>query len=155
MLSILLPLLFIGCATSSSSPLESRAQEIQDFEEVSYKKLGSPNFVNKYDGKGVKFKATFIGEWGLKGSYRKRGIITQNRVFVNTRSLKFDVDSAGQMSMSQYPPIIISVKKSNSDFVYSYDSGSTIKVKGLAEKVPGFEGDSTIHVYVESVEKID
>ena len=160
-LSVVLAVAGIGCglmsdgSKGSSTPAASSAKpaSLDAYQMAPYKKLGSEAFVDEYKGKYIRFKAMFIGEWTIVNNYKLGGIETDGRVFVNHRDADYQTTATPLgPSDSEFPPFVLSVPKSASDFVYSSKRGDIIEVWGRAEEA-NVPGKHTVHILVDRIQK--
>jgi len=136
-------------------PAEVAAKVPTSFSNAPYKKLASAAFVDDYAGKGIKVKAMFIGEWTLVQIVEQMGAKIKGRVFINTRSLDYKAAETGLGSSdNEIPDIVVSVPKAKSDWVYEYKRGDIIEITGVTEKIGGIARETSIHIKVISVKKV-
>ena len=155
-LQLVVGVALIGCATSVvKERVTVPKQEVPlTYVNASYGRLGSEAFVSDYAGKGVSFRAMFIGEWTITQTYEMGGINTKGRVFINHRDTSYLATETGLGSSDMaFPEFALSIEKEKSDIVYELKRGDIFEIKGLAQKA-GMPGKKGLHILIHEIQKV-
>ena len=145
--------LSVGCGATTRSAARTAAAQPASYEDAPYKKLVSEAFVDEFDGKGVHFKAMFVGEWTITQTYRQTGIDTDGQVFINHRDISYVSQETGLGSSDMaFPGFPLSIPKAKSNIVYEMNRGDVFEVWGRAVKSGGL-GKIGLYIMIDRIQK--
>ena len=103
--------------------------------ETDYRRLASPAFRTQLIGTTVTFRGMFLSEWTSADMYRTAGVATQNRVFVNHRSLDYTASNSplGSSDIAT-PPFALSIPAAQAASLYNLRRGDPFLVTGSVEQ---------------------
>lgn len=111
---------------SPKAPASPRA-----YVNVNYSKLSSRELQGQYDGKFIRFKAMFLGEYDAPLVYK--GMNPEKKIYINHRDVAYVAEKGplggSDMSMPAFP---LTASEGLSDFIHSLRRGDLVDVRGYA-----------------------